>query len=62
MVGGLPVLRAVDELLGMLDAHAHGERLLLHMHACVAYEFKRVAGGMAARQHDAACGDELGDG
>ena len=62
MVGGLPVLRAVDELLGMLDAHAHGERLLLHAHARVAHELERVAGRMTARQHNAACGNQLGDG
>ena len=62
MVGGLPVLRAIDELLGMLDAHAHGERLLLHAHARVAHELERVAGRMAARQHNAACGNQLGDG
>ena len=62
MVGGLPVLRAVDELLGVLDAHAHGERLLLHAHARVAHELERVAGRMTARQHHAACGNQLGDG
>ena len=60
MVGGLAVLRAVDELLGMLDAHANGERLLLHMHARIAHELERVAGRMAARQHNAICGDQLG--
>ena len=62
MVGGLPVLRAVDELLRMLDAHAHGERLLLHAHARVAHELERVAGRMTARQHNAACGNQLGGG
>ena len=62
MAGGLPVLRTVDELLRMLDAHAHGERLLLHVHASVAHELERVAGRMTARQHHAACGDRLGGG
>ena len=46
----------------MLDAHAHGERLLLHAHARVAHELERVAGRMTARQHHAACGNQLGDG
>ena len=46
----------------MLDAHAHGERLLLHAHARVAHELERVVGRMTARQHNAACGNQLGDG
>ena len=44
----------------MLDAHAYGERLLLHVHARVAHELERVAGRMTARQHNAACGNQLG--
>ena len=46
----------------MLNAYAHGERLLLHVHASVAHEFERIAGRMTARQHNAACGNQLDDG
>ena len=59
MVGSFAILRAVDELLRMLDAHADRERFLLHMHAGVADELERVAGRMAAGKDDAARGDAL---
>ena len=57
---GRPVLRAVDECLGMLDAHAHRERLALEEKTLFAHELEHVACGMAARDHEPACGS-LGD-
>ena len=57
-----PIKSHIDHFLRMLNAYAHGERLLLHVHARVAHELERVAGRMTARQHNAACGNQLGDG
>ena len=46
------VLRPVDERLGVLDAHAHGEGLLRHAHALTEQGLHRVPGAVTdAQQH-----------
>ena len=53
MRGGVAVLRPVHRLLGMLDAHAHRERLLLHRHARRVHGLERIARRMPAGQNHA---------
>ena len=55
----LPVERAVDVCLQVLDAHAHREGLALHGHAALAQQLEDVARGVAAAQHHAPRGHAL---
>ena len=51
------VLAAVDVPPPMLDAHAHGKRLLLHRHAAAAKHFHRVVRTVSDRQNERRAGD-----
>ena len=59
MAGGLPVLRTVDELLRMLDAHAHGKGLAGHVRPGLANHLEGVTRGVPAGQHDAIGGEDF---
>ena len=53
------VLRAVDQALRMLDAHAHREGLLRHRHACVVEHAEGVARAVANSQDQLLAGQFL---
>ena len=55
MARRIAVLRLIDELLGMLDSHAHRKRLAFHEQARIAYAVEHVARRMAARENYIAC-------
>ena len=46
-VSGGTVLGAIDHLLAVLDAHAHGKGLLLHTHTVVVKHLKGIPGAVA---------------
>ena len=55
MARRIAVLRLIDELLGMLDSHAHRKRLALHEQARIAHAVEHVARRMAARENHITC-------
>ena len=49
-MGGIPlILGGIHITLSVLNAHAHGERLLLHGDACLIEHGKGIAGAVTRR-------------
>ena len=54
MASRLPPAGCIDQVLRMLDPHAHGKRFALQLHADLIQHFKTVPGRMTGGQHEMA--------